>query len=243
MSYIKKRKSKKAGTIVQEIITDERTLATWVSEHVNTLIYVGGAVLFVLFISLGIVWVKTQKEKAASEDLTGALRLYWSTVAVQPSDDPDTDVVSLEQALETFTEVAEKYSSKSQGRKAGIYRSRVLYRLGRFEEAASVLEQMETSSGRFLTDINARYLLAKSYEASGDFDKAIDVYSQMREGSVEDMRAVLGIDIARCSELTGDVEQAISLYREILAEYPNSVFAAKSGKKLVTLGVLDQEEI
>ena len=77
----------------------------------------------------------------------------------------------------------------------------------------------------------------------GEYGKAIDVLSRAREGSTGDLRAVLAIDIARCSELSGNVDQAISLYREILTDFPGSVFAVKSEKKLITLGVLDQEEI
>jgi tetratricopeptide (TPR) repeat protein len=243
MSYIRKRKSKKAGTVVQEIIADERNLSSWISENVNTLIYVGGAVLFVLFISLGVVWVKSQRAQAASEDLAGALRFYWNTIALQPSGEPETDKVGLEQALQNFIAVSEEHDGRLQGQTAAVYRSRVLYKLGRYGEAAAILEQLETENTGLLTDINAHYLLAKSFEASGEYEKAIGVYSRMRDGSVEEMRAVLAIDIARCSEIIGDVEQAISLYREILTEYPESVFAVKSEKKLVTLGVFNREEI
>lgn len=243
MSYIRKRKSKKGGTIVQEIITDERTLSTWISEHLNTLIYAGGAILFVLFISLGFIWVKSHKEKVASEDMASALRFYWSTIANQPSDDAAADKIALEQVLQNFTQVHEEYGKKLQGQTAAVYRSRILYKLGRYEEAAALLEDMNGRSERFLSDINALYLLAKSYEASGNLEKAIAVYSRMRDDSVKEMSAVLAMDIARCSELTGDVQQAISLYREVLADYPDSVLAVKSGKKLVTLGVLTREEI
>lgn len=243
MSYIRKRKSKKAGTIVQEIITDERSLSEWISEHVNTLIYAGGAILFVLFISLGLIWVKSHKEKVASEDMSVALRTYWNTIAKQPSDDPDADKMALEQVLENFAEVADEHGKKPQGQTASVYRARILFKLERFEEAARVLEEMEKGSAAFLSDVNARYLLAKSYEASGEFQKAIDVYSRIKEGSISEMSAVLAMDIARCDELKGDLDQAISAYREVLADYPDSVLAVKAEKKLVTLGVITREEI
>lgn len=243
MSYIKKRKSKKIGTIVPEIMTDERTFSEWMSDHANTLIYAGGAILFVLFISLGLFWAKSHKEKVASEDMNNALRLYWNTIAQQPSDDPEAGSSALESTLGTFSEVADNYGKNVQGKAAVVYSSRVLYRLGRYAEAAQLMEKIRTRDPQFTSDINAVYLLGKCYEASGDFTKAMDAYSSMRDSAVGEMKAVLDLDIARCSELTGDTDRAITLYEEIKADFPDSVFAAKSGKKLVTLGVFSREEI
>jgi tetratricopeptide (TPR) repeat protein len=243
MSYIKKRKSKKHGITPQEIITDERTLTHWISENVNTLIYTGGTILFVLIIAFGFVWMKTQKARAASEDLAGALSFYWSTVAQMPSDEPDLDTMKLEQALETFTDVAERHRKAMQGQSAFLYRANVLYRLGRFEEAALTLEEVDSRNAVVFSDIDARYLLAKCYEALGQYGKAIEVYSRMRGRALGEMQAVLAIDIARCSELTGDVQQAISQYQEVITDFPDSVFAVRSEKKLATLGVIVREEL
>lgn len=242
MSYIRKRKTKKHGIIPKEVIPDERNLSSWISENVNTLIYAGGAALFVLIIVFGLVWMRTQKEKAASEDLAGALRFYWSTVAQLPSDEPDLDTMKLEQALDNFTDVAERHRKATQGQSASLYRANVLYRLGRFKEVALTLEEMDSKDAVLYSEIDARYLLAKSYEALAEYGKAIEVYSQMKDRTSGEMRAVLAVDIARCSELAGDVEQAVSLYREIITEFPESIPAARSEKKLATLGVVVREE-
>ena len=243
MSYIRKRKPKKRGIIAEEIIADERTLQDWISAHLNTLIYAGGAILFVLLITFGIVWMKTQKAKAASQDLADALGFYWSTVAGLPSEEYDSDILKLEQTLENFDDVASRHRKTPQGQTAVLYKANVLYRLGRFREAALTLEELDSRNPSFVSHINARYLLGKSYEAMGDNEKAIEVYSRIRESALGDMRAVLAMDMARCSELAGDVQGAISLYQEIISEFPDSPFATRSEEKLATMGIIDQEEL
>jgi predicted TPR repeat methyltransferase len=54
------------------------------------------------------------------------------------------------------------------------------------------------------------------------------------------MKAVLGIDIARCQEISGNTEAAVNLYREILSENPYSNFGLRAEKKLATLGVIEK---
>jgi tetratricopeptide (TPR) repeat protein len=241
MSYIRKRKSGKLRTTPQEIIADEKTLMDWVSENVNTLIYSAGAILFILFVVFGVVWMKSEKRKAATEDLAGALGIYWSTMSGLPSENKESDNKKLEEALETFTNIAERHKKTLQGQSASLYRANILYRLGLYQDAALAIEELESRDAHLVSDINARYLLAKSYEAMGEYEKAIAVYSQLRERAISDMRAVLSIDLARCSELKGDLKSAVSLYREVRAGYPDSTFALRAEKKLAMLGAIDRE--
>ena len=76
MSYIRKRKAKGSGIIPKEILSNESSLTTWISENTNKLIYGGGVVLLVLFISFGYVWVKARNARVAGEDLVVEIPKY-----------------------------------------------------------------------------------------------------------------------------------------------------------------------
>jgi hypothetical protein len=39
------------------------------------------------------------------------------------------------------------------------------------------------------------------------------------------------------------METAISIYREILSGYPDTIFANRAEKKLATFGIMDQEAL
>jgi len=243
MSDIRKRRSKKSGIIPREIIADERTLLNWISDHSTKLAYGLAAVLLVLILIVGIFWVKGRNARIAQEDLNAALRFYWATNASLPSGDSSQDSIQLEQALANFKDVAENHENSVHGLTASLYQAGVLFRLGRYDKAALILEGLQSEDRAVFSDLNARLLLARCYEAQGEFEKAIDVYGAMAENAVGDIKALIMMDLARCNELSGKTDQAISLYTELMERFPESVFWVRAGKKLATLGVLNREEL
>lgn len=243
MSYITKRVPRKPGKTPQEIIADQRTVANWITENVNLIVYVSGTILFVFVITFGIIWMRGEKKEAANSALSSAMAMYQQTTVFQITDDSDTSTQKLELALESLNEVASEYASAPQGHTASLFKANVLYRLGRYQESAATIEELDVRDHKLVSDINAYYLLGRSYEAMEDFKMAIEAYRVAKDRAQGDMKAVIDIDLARCHELSGDKETAISIYREILSGYPDTVFAARAGKKLATLGIVDQETL
>ena len=243
MSYIKRRKTGKQGTTPQEILTDQQSLTSWMSEHVNTIVYAAGAALFILFIVFGVTWMKSEKKDSADKALSTAMAVYQNTIAQLPSEDPELDRMNLEQALAGFNEVAGEYNDLQQGQSASMYKASVLFRLGRYSEAAAAVEELRTRNSELVREINGSYLLARSYEAMEEYNQAIGVYSQLRDRTAGEMNAVLAIDIARCQEISGNKEAAVELYKEILSQYPETVHGLRAEKKLATLGVVEKETL
>jgi tetratricopeptide (TPR) repeat protein len=242
MSYIKKRVPRKPGMTPQEIIADQRTLANWFTDNINLIVYASGGILVVLVVTLGLVWMKSTNREDANSALSSAMAMYQTTVA-QITEGSDTDTEKLELALESLNEVASEYARVPQGHTASLFKANVLYRLERYQEAVATIEELDARNHQLVSDINAYYLLARSYEAMEDFKMAIESYQVAKGRAHGDMGAVIDIDLARCHELSGDMETAISIYREILSEYPATVFAARAEKKLATLGITDQETL
>jgi len=243
MSYIKRRKTGKQGTTPQEILTDQQSLTSWMSEHVNTIVYAAGAALFILIILFGVTWMKSEKKDSADKALSTAMAVYQNTIAQLPSEDPELDRMNLEQALAGFNEVAGEYNDMQQGQSASIYKASVLFRLGRYSEAAAAVEELRTRNSELVREINGSYLLARSYEAMEEYNQAIGVYSQLRDRTAGEMNAVLGIDIARCQEISGNKEAAVELYKEIQSQYPETVHGLRAEKKLAVLGVVEKEAL
>ncbi len=242
MSYIKKRVPRKPGMTPQEILADQKTLANWFTDNLNLLVYASGAILLVIAVTLGTVWMKGEKREAANSALSSAMAMYQTTVK-RIADNSEESTEKLELALESLNEVASGYAGAPQGHTASLFKANVLYRLGRYQEAAAAIKELDARNHELVSEINGYYLLARSYEAMEDFKMAIESY-QIAKGHVQgDMSAVIDIDLARCHELSGDVDTAISIYREMLSEYPDTVFANRAEKKLATLGITDQETL
>jgi len=242
MSYIKKRVPRKPGMTPQEIIADQKTLANWFNANVNLIVYTSGTILFVVVITLGIIWMKSGKGEAANSALSSAMVMYQNTVA-ELKDDTDVGKEKLELALKSLSEVASEYASAQQGHTASLFKANVLFRLERYQEAVATIEELEAKNRELVSEINAYYLLARSYEAMEDYKMAIESYQLAKGRARGDMNAVIDIDLARNNELAGDMKNAISIYREILSGYPDTVFATRAEKKLATLGITDQESL
>jgi tetratricopeptide (TPR) repeat protein len=103
------------------------------------------------------------------------------------------------------------------------------------------VEELRTRNSELVREINGSYLLARSYEAMEEYNQAIGVYSQLRDRTAGEMNAVIGIDIARCHEISGNREAAVELYKEILSQYPETVHGLRAEKKLASLGVVEKE--
>ena len=242
MSYIKKRVPRKPGQTPQEIVADQKSLSNWFTDNINLVVYTSGSILLVLVLFLGFTWMKTEKRDSANSALSGAMALYQTTIAAL-DEDAGKNSEQLEMALASLHEVATEYADAPQGHAASLFKANVLYRLGRYQEAAATIEELDARNHELVANINAFYLLARSYEAMGDYKSAIDSYLLAKDQTLGDMKAVIEIDLARCHELSGEKDTAISIYKEILSDFPDTVFSTRAQKKLATLGFIEQETL
>jgi tetratricopeptide (TPR) repeat protein len=242
MSYIKKRVPRKPGPTPQEILADEKSLANWFSRNKNLVVYGSGAAVLILLLFLGTTWTKNQKRDNANAALSNAMAMYQATVAQMPEETENYDE-KLSTALESLDNVISDFSGTPQGQAAALFKANVLFRLGRYEEAATTVENLIKEHAKAARTVNAYYLLARSYEATDDYAPAIKAYEASREMAEGTLVAVIDIDLARCHELAGEKEAAIAIYEQVLSEFPDTVFSNRADKKLAILGVTDQETL
>jgi len=236
-SYIRKRVPKKKSTEPDEILTATKQISDRFRDNMNLIIFTVGGVLFVAFISLGMMWLKTTKENSAAKALTEVQASYNRNAGVTQEEDVQVDPEALRESLAGFREVMTDYPDMQQGKSAALYAANILFRLGSYQEAAAVVEDLITRDPVFASRLNAPYLLARSYEAAGNYESALEAYSRVLDGTREDLRALLMMDIARCHELSGDPASAVEVYRDVVDQYQDSVFAVKADTKLAILGI------
>lgn len=242
MSYVKKRVPRKPGKTPQEILADEKTLSNWFAQNTSLVVYTAGAVILILVIVLGYSWMRSGKMEAADSALSHAMALYQVTVQEIP-EGSETDTENLETALDSLEEVASEFPRSHQGQTAALFKANVLFRLGKFQEAADTIEGLKKNNMELVEGINAFYLLARCYEAMEDYNKAIESYNAAKSRESGDMIAIIDIDLARCYELTGDVDKAVAIYDDIMSEYPGTIYSTRAEKKLAILGISDQEAL
>ncbi|MBN2720626.1 MAG: tetratricopeptide repeat protein [Proteobacteria bacterium] len=244
MSDVRKRRSKKAGILPREIIADERTFRSWLSDHQTQLGYGFGAIILILVIIGGFLWTQGRNVRAANEDLAAALRFHWTPAQAGSPEEAPRDSIKLEQAIGRFQDVAQRHENSPQGLTASYYQAGVLFDLGRYPEAASLLENVRGADEALFFHLNGPLLLARCQEAQGDYGKAVESLNEVKERSArDDLEALLLMDIARCSRLMGDNDRAIALYIELEERFPDTVFAHRAGKIRASLGAADREEL
>lgn len=236
-SYIKKRVPKKKSTEPDEILTATRQLSDRLKDNMNLIIYSVGAVVFLAVVSLGMMWIKNKKVDSAATALLEVQSSYSQKLEAVQTEEAEIDPEALRESLAGFREVMSEYPDMLQGKSAALYAANILFRLGSYQQAADVVEELISKDPVFANELNAPYLMARSLEGAGDFRAAVEAYLKILDGTREDLRALLMMDIARCHELSGDSDSAIEVYKSILDQYQDSVFAFKADTKLAILGI------
>ena len=145
-----------------------------------------------------------------------------------------SDPASLQAAMETFDDAAQRGGSGAIGMLARFYRGSALYRLGRLDEAVATLEAVVEQSGAGETlGATARVMLARVHVAAGQREKAI----LLLESIVDQDERLIPPDLAllelgRIHRDAGDPEQARVVWQRIVDEYPLTVSAPEARQLL-----------
>ena len=175
MSYIRKRVPKKKSKDADELVSLTQQITDWTRQNTNLVIYCGGAILFLMVATLGIMYTKSSKEASASRSFYAAASRYENMMR-QPSDEDAVQDISVElltSSLESFGEVADQYPGSIQADLAALYQANILFQLGSYRQAVDTLNSLIGSSPQNASEVNAHYLLARSYEALAEYDSAI----------------------------------------------------------------------
>ncbi|MCX7634060.1 MAG: tetratricopeptide repeat protein [Turneriella sp.] len=117
-----------------------------------------------------------------------------------------------------------------------------LAREKRYQEAKERYREFLALHPKSTRRHEARSNLARIYEKEQRYDKAIAQYLALyRELGITPLGLLYYLEAARLSEMSGDDEAALRIYREIHAIDPNSEAAARARVRLEALQLADAQ--
>ncbi len=122
-------------------------------------------------------------------------------------------------AAERFQAIIKQFPHTTAGWMARVYRGRACYGLGKYPEAIEEFEAALASlpsSGHGTMRAVALHGLGLALQAKGDWDRAAEVFSSLKETASGSFGRVAELELAKCYEKQGKAKEALSLYRSLL---------------------------
>jgi TolA-binding protein len=112
----------------------------------------------------------------------------------------------------------------------------VYFASGAYDSAAMSYEEVERNSGKREERVEARRRVGQSWQASGDYERALEVYSELLlavesppgAAKRDEQEAVLLLRMGECHNSLGDHERAIELFDRVMEDFQQTSVAAEA---------------
>jgi predicted negative regulator of RcsB-dependent stress response len=200
-------------------------------------------VLVILAVALGYggwhFYIQHQSD-AASAELVVATKAYQGRIAAAPDPAepnepfyPD-EPARLQDALQKFTKVADKYPRTNPGKLARYYSALCLEDLERHNQALEELKRISGGSDKELASM-AQYQMAVIYSRTGKPDDAVKIFRALADKpSVLVPRPFVLLELAGILR-SANPKEAASIYQQIKKEFPDSTIADQADRGLDAL--------
>lgn len=183
-----------------------RVLELWVWARNRTELVIAGTVIVLLLVGGGLYYFNQRSERLAM-----AATELESIQQVLVVGEPQEAVAELRNFLA-------RYGGTPYGVEARLSLAEVLLDEGRASEAISTLTEVAPSLADPLR-LQATILLAVTYEEAQNWERAQEVYSQLRNGAeFSYQRRDAGEGLARVHLAQGDTAAAVEVYRALVNE-------------------------
>ena len=212
-----------------EFVSGLDAALAWMFENQKTIV---NGILVVMGAGLllgGLYIYRSRQSETADALLSDALEQYHGFVesdagAEAPADVPtfDSNEARYQAALESFTTIADEYGSYDASRRARYYVALCQLGLADLAAAETALDAVR-SGNRDLLYYLATQALAGVRIQQDDAAGAAELYRGLVEDTNNPLpKDVLLFELAKTEEQAGNVEQALTYYERMLAEYPQS---------------------
>ena len=224
----------------REIKQDEftswlETVIGWGAEHRDEL-RIGVGVGVVLLAAFGaLAYFQSHRTREAERAFQDALAAFEAPVATElaPGAEPPNGQVfataedKYKTAAAAFEGVERRYGSMDLGVRAKYYAALARIELAQYAEAEKSLRELQArGSGDLVPDL-ARVALGGLYRRSGETDRAVEAYRDVASSTTTSLPRDYALHcLAGTLEDAGRYEEARSAYRELVEQYPASVYAA-----------------
>ena len=219
----------------------------WIGSHRDE-VRIGAGVLVVLLAAGGaFAYFRGQRAREADRALQDALAMYSAPAASElaaGADRPGGQVFAtaedkFKSAAAAFEGVERRFGSSGVGLRAKYYAALSRIELGQYDEAEKALKEIQ-ARGSGLEPELARVALAGLYRRSGKVDQAVEAYRGLATNPSADVpRDFALLSAAQTLEDAKRWAEARAAYRQLVEEFPASVYAADARTRaefLQTLG-------
>jgi tetratricopeptide (TPR) repeat protein len=201
------------------------------------------AVLAVAIVGVGYVgwrFYTDRKTVQATAALDVATKAYSARIGATPDpNDPGeafypTEAARAQDAVQKFSDVAEKYPSTNPGRLAAYYAALCYEDLERHNQALEQLKKISSGKDKELVAM-AQYQTGVIYERTGKPAEAAKVFRDLAEhSSVFVPRPLVLLELAETLRQSNPKE-ATSVYEQLKKEFPNTAVSDEADRGLETL--------
>jgi predicted negative regulator of RcsB-dependent stress response len=195
-------------------------------------------VIVILAIALGYggwrFYIDRQTVQASAE-FDAAMKSYQGRIGTTPDPaEPNEPVypdepTRVQDALQKFTKVADKYPSTNPGKLGRYYSALCLEDLERHNQALEALKGISNGSDKELAAM-AQYQMALIYSRTGKPDDGIKIFRTLADKpSVLVPRPLVLLELAGALR-TSNPKEATTIYQQIKKEFPDSAIAEEADR-------------
>jgi len=197
-------------------------------------------VIVILVVALGYggwrFYIDRQTVEASAAFDTG-MKAYQGRIAPAPDPNEPNEPVypdeptRVQDALQKFTKVADKYPSTNPGKLARYYTALCLEDLERHNQALEELKRISGISDKELAAM-AQYQMATIYARTGKTDDAVKAYRALAEKqSALVPRPLVLLELAGLLR-TSNPKEAVSIYQQIKKDFPDTPISDQADRGL-----------
>jgi TolA-binding protein len=185
----------------------------------------------------GYLWWQQRRNATASEGLAAAMAIHEAPVVPIPAPAPGSPAPVQQPGTypteKAKLEAADRYPSTGPGIAARYQAASILATLGRYPEAEQRYQEVVDKAGNSIYRRTARLGLADVQVAQGNYDSAINIYTEMsREPNSQIPIDSVLMQLGRAYARAGRKEEAAGAFNRIVNEFPESSYVADARREL-----------
>jgi tetratricopeptide (TPR) repeat protein len=219
----------------ESLIVGSQSLLSWVQENSRKVFIGAGAV--VVLVAAFFLW---RANKAVDEEKASVM-LSRITPTYQGSDwrkavDGDMNRRVQGEPVRGLKEIVGQYGSTTAGNMAKVYLGNCYYYLGKLDSAREVFESVSAAQPLVKASVDAGK--AAIFEEKGNKEEAAKLFvSAAMADETNPLNADYNYAAARNYEQAGKKDDAVKIYRKVIAEYPGGFFDDAAKRALIRLQV------
>jgi len=225
----------------------------WIAR--NSYLLAAGLGLLLVTVLGSYIWQTHQQNRSAELQIEFAegLKIYHSPTGTDPDNEQAvnssryhfaTDQERREKALEAFNAVASDSPGSNLGLLARYYAARIQHELDQWEEAKQELQSVIEEADQIEIRSLARNFLAHVFLLEEDRKQASAMLQAILDDSPSSFpKEFVLVRLARNLEADGNLSEAVESYRKLLADHPDSSYAAEASSRIDRLEIEESQEV